>query len=143
VISSQHGELYKAYSPIIMDAILQQVAGWSAAVLTAVGGGALLRRRLSRDRTEITKDRVESEFLVLLLKERDQAFASAREAWRQREEDAQSIARLTSQTAFQQAEIDRLHAEFQRFKRMIARLYPTTRPFLESDFSPPTDFVPS
>ena len=123
------------------DVILQQVAGWGAAVLTAVGGGALLRRRLSRDRTEMTRDHVESEFLLLLLKERDQALASAREAWRQREEDAQSIARLSSQTAFQQAEIDRLHAEFDHFKRTIVRLYPTTRQFLESDFQPTVDIA--
>ena len=119
--------------------MLQQVAGWTAAVLTAVGGGALLRRRLSRDRTEMTRDRVESEFLLLLLKERDQALATAREAWRQREADAQSIAQLASQNAFQQAEIDRLHDEFKQFKRTIARMYPTTRPFLESDFQPTVD----
>lgn len=125
-----------------MDVVLEQVAGWTAAVLTAVGGVALMRRRLSRDRTEITKDRVESEFVELLLKERDQALATAREAWRQREVDAQSIARLTSQNTFQQAEIDRLLAEFERFKRVVVRLYPPTRTFLESDFQPPSDIPP-
>jgi hypothetical protein len=124
-----------------MDAVLQQVAGWSGAVLTAVGGAALLRRRLSRDRTEITKDRVENDFLVLLLKERDQAIAGSHEAWRQREVDAESIARLSSQNTFQQQEIDRLHADFEKFKRLIARLYPTTRNFFESDFQVPTDLA--
>lgn len=124
-----------------MDLMLQQFAGWGAAVLTAVGGGALLRRRLSRDRTEITKDRVENDFLVVLLKERDQALADAREVLREREADAESIARLNMQNQFQQREIDRLQSEFERFKKLIGRLYPTTRVFLESDFQPPTDIL--
>lgn len=120
------------------------IAGWAAAataVVGAAGGAALLRRRLSRDRTEMTKDRVESEFVVLLLKERDEALESAREAWRVRQVDAESIARLTSQNAYQQGEIERLKEEFHAFKRLIARLYPATRVFLESDFHQPTDFA--
>lgn len=124
----------------------QQVVGWTAAATAAIGaagGAALLRRRLSRDRTEMTKDRVESEFFTLLLKERDEALASAREAWRVRQVDAESIARLTSQNLYQQQEIERLKVEFSAFKRLIARLYPSTRSFLESDFSPPADFVGS
>ena len=123
----------------MLDQTLQQVAGWSAALITAVGGGALLRRRLSRDRTEITKDRVENDLLVVLLKERDQALSAAREVLRQREGDAESIARLTIQSQFQQREIERLQVEFESFKRRLARLYPSTRIFLESDFQPPAD----
>lgn len=115
--------------------LTQQVVGWTAAATAAIGaagGAALLRRRLSRDKTEMTKDRVESEFFTLLLKERDEALASAREAWRVRQVDAESIARLTSQNIYQQQEIERLKLEFASFKRLIARLYPTTRSFLES-----------
>lgn len=124
--------------------LTQQIVGWTAAATAAIGaaGGAIaLRRRLSRDRTEMTKDRVESEFVVLLLKERDEALANAREAWRVRQVDAESIARLTSQNLYQQQEIERLKGEFGAFKRLIARLYPATRPFLESDFPPPHDFA--
>lgn len=125
--------------------LTQQVVGWTAAataVIGAAGGAAVLRRRLSRDKTEMTKDRVESEFVVLLLKERDEALASAREAWRVRQVDAESIARLQSQNLFQEQEIQRLKQEFGAFKRLIARLYPATRAFLESDFPPPHDFAP-
>jgi hypothetical protein len=125
--------------------LTQQVVGWTAAataVIGAAGGAALLRRRLSKDHTEMTKDRVESEFVVLLLRERDDALESAREAWRVRQVDAESIARLTSQNAYQQQEIERLKAEFAAFKRLIARMYPATRVFLESDFSKPVDFAP-
>ena len=120
--------------------LTQQVVGWAAAATAAIGaaGGAVaLRRRLSRDRTEMTKDRVESEFVTLLLKERDEALASAREAWRVRQVDAESIARLTSQNLYQQQEIERLKSEFAAFKRLMVRLYPTTRSFFDSDFSKP------
>jgi len=125
--------------------LTQQVVGWTAAataVIGAAGGAAVLRRRLSRDKTEMTKDRIESEFFTLLLKERDDALASAREAWRVRQVDAESIARLTSQNIYQQQEIERLKQEFASFKRLIARLYPSTRAFLESDFSKPVDLSP-
>ena len=125
--------------------LTQQVIGWTAAataVIGAAGGAAVLRRRLSKDRTEMTKDRVESEFVVLLLRERDEALASAHEAWRVRQVDAESIARLTSQNIYQQQEIERLKQEFAAFKRLIARMYPATRSFLESDFSRPTDMAP-
>ena len=90
----------------------------------------------------MTKDRVESEFVVLLLKERDAAMDSAREAWSARQLDAESIARLKAQNDHQQLEIERLKQEFSAFKRLIARLYPNTRVFLESDFGM-TDLGPS
>lgn len=126
-----------------MDAgLTQQVVGWTAAataVIGAAGGAALLRRRLSRDNTEMTKDRVEGQFFGQLLKERDDALADAREAWRVRQVDVESIARLTSQNLYQQQEIERLRDEFSSFKRLIVRLYPTTRAFLESEFSLPSD----
>jgi hypothetical protein len=123
----------------------QEVIAWTAAataVIGAAGGAAVLRRKLSRDRTEMTKDRVESQFVQLLLQERDEALESAREAWRVRQVDAESIARLTSQNLYQQQEIERLKAEFAGFKRLVARMYPATRQFLESDFSKPLDLGP-
>jgi len=115
----------------------QDIIGWTAVVTAAVstvGGVALLRRRLSRDRTEMTKDRAESAFITQLLKERDAAVTLARDAWRDRQTDVESIARLQAQNAYQQSEIERLKAEFGSLKRLIARLYPETRVFLESDF---------
>lgn len=121
-----------------------RVAAWAGSITAAVGaagGVALLRRRLSRDKTEMTKDRVEGEFVQLLLKERDEALERARDAWRVRQVDVESIARLTSQNAFQQGEIERLKAEMTALKRTVTRLYPTTRNFLESDYQEP-DLTP-
>jgi len=121
-----------------------KVAAWAGSITAAVGaagGVALLRRRLSRDRTEMTKDRVEGEFVQLLLKERDEALERAQEAWRVRQVDVESIARLTSQNAFQQGEIERLKSEMTSLKRTVTRLYPTTRNFLESDYQEP-DLTP-
>jgi hypothetical protein len=127
----------------MLDALTaQQVAAVTAAVTAAVGGVAVMRRRLSRDRTEITKDRVESEFLKVLLKERDEALANAREAWQARHVDAESIARLTAQNVYQQAEIERLKHDFAAFKRLIARLSPSLRAFMESEFGAPPDLKP-
>jgi len=102
----------------------------------------VLRRRLSRDKTEMTKDRVEDNFISVLLKERDSALADAREAWRVRQVDVESIARLTSQNLYQQGEIERLRDEFRAFKRLIVRLYPASRAFLESEYPLPTDLAP-
>jgi hypothetical protein len=126
----------------MLDTLTQQIAGIAGAVTAAVGGLAVMRRRLSRDRTEMTKDRVESDFFKVLLKERDEALAQAREAWLARRVDAESIAKLTAQNSYQQAEIERLKHDFAAFKRLIVRLSPSLRPFMESEFGIPTDLKP-
>ena len=133
-----------ATDPQTLD-LLQQVAGWGAGIVALVSSGALLRRKLSRDHVELTKDRAESAIVNLLLKERDEgqvavrdAQANMREAWKERHADAEAIARLTAENAYQAAEIARLSAEMESFKRVLARLYPDTRQFLDSNY-----FLPS
>jgi hypothetical protein len=117
--------------------LLQTIAGWTAAGIGLAGSAALLRRRLSRDRTEMTKDRAESNLVELLLRERDEAQKIAREAQSARHAAAEAVARLMAKTESQAAEIARLQREFTAFKRMLARVYPDTRLFLGSDFQVP------
>lgn len=119
-----------------MDADLLKTIGavgaGGAGALGLVGSAALVRRRLSRDRTEIVKDRVEGDYVERLLKDRDAALLEAREAWRVRQVDVESIARLTSQNLYQAQEIARLGVEMAAFKRLLIRLYPDTRELLDS-----------
>ena len=119
-----------------LTALGPSLAGWGAAGVGLAGSLALLRRRLSRDQTEMTKDRMETNFIERLLKDRDAAMAEEREAARMRQVDTEAIARLTAQNEHQAREIARLTVEFAAFKRMILRLHPDMRPFLGSDFPP-------
>jgi Spy/CpxP family protein refolding chaperone len=123
-----------------MSDLMQQIAGWSAAGAAGVGlagSAALLRRRLSRDKTEIVKDRAADRILKTAMAERDEARAEARAIWIARAEDSAAIARLTAQNEHQAAEIARLELEFESYKRMLARLSPESRQFLGTDFAPP------
>ncbi len=114
--------------------LLEAIAGWGAAGVGLVGSAALLRRRLSRDRTEMTKDRVESKFVERLIDDRDAAIAEAREASHARQIATEAIARLTAQNEHQAGEISRLRVEFAAFKRMMLRMYPEALQFVGSDF---------
>lgn len=121
--------------------LLETFAGWGAAAVAFAGSAALLRRRLSRDRTEIAKDTVEATFVQRLLQERDTAQADARAAWQARQGDAEIIARLTSLATGQAAEISRMTKNFAAFQRKIGRLYPATREFLDTDWVPLKDLT--
>lgn len=122
---------------------MQLIFATALSMLGLGGGAAFLRRRLSRDRTEMTKDRTESRFVELLLEERDRALASAKEAWKGAQMSSEAIARLGAQNAHQAGEIDRLVRELERLKRTVMRLYPETREFLATDFQPLTKELPS
>lgn len=119
-----------------LTALGPSLAGWGAAVVGLAGSLALLRRRLSRDKAEMVKDRVESRYVELLLKERDAANADWRDAWRVRQHDTEVIARLTSQNEHLIAEIARLRDEIGSFKRLVLRLHPDMRAFLVSSYPP-------
>lgn len=121
------------------SSLIQTIATWGGGAAGLVGTVALLRRRLSRDSTEMTKDRAESTIVELLLKERDEAIADARDAWAARAANTEAIARLTAQNAHQAMEIQRLTREMATFRRMLGRLYPDTRQFLGTDFAPMQD----
>lgn len=122
--------------PHQFSGLLETVASWGAAAVALVGSAALLRRRLSRDRTEIAKDTAETSFVERLLLDRDSARADAREAWQAHQADVETIARLITQTDGQAKEISRLIDNFAAFQRKIGRLYPITREFLDSNRVP-------
>lgn len=112
-----------------------ELSAWGTAIGIIVGaliGGisasALLRRRLSRDRTEIAKDKVESRFVDRLLEEHDT-----------RRKDAEAIARLTAENRHQAHEILRLQQEFAAFRRLIFRRSPELARLYASDFAPLLD----
>lgn len=116
------------------------IGGAVSAAVAGVGGlvaaATVLRRRLSRDATEMTKDRAESRFVEVLLRERDEAIAEAREAMRARQANVEDIARLTAENAHQEREIARLTTEFAALKKMLMRVVPETRRYLSSTFDP-------
>jgi hypothetical protein len=114
--------------------LLQEIAAWGGGIVAGVTALAVLARRLSHDRIVLAKDRVESSFVALLLKERDAAIRDAHDAWEERHADTQAIARLSVENEYQAKEIARLTTEFAAFKRVLIRLYPQTREFLESEF---------
>jgi nitrate reductase gamma subunit len=107
------------------------VTGVAAGLASLVGAATLLRRRLSRDRVELTKDRAEGTFVELLLRERDTAIAEAREATQARQDDAAAIARLTAQNESQARDLVRLGAELAALKRLIKRLHPEAGQYLD------------
>lgn len=76
-------------------------ASWALYVVGAVLAGFLwFRRKASRVSTEINNDRAEVNIVGTLTKERDKAMADAREAWTRRTQDAEQIARLSSENEY-------------------------------------------
>lgn len=118
--------------------LLQSMGALAGGGVALVGALAVLARRLSRDRNELTKDRVELDYLAQLLKERDEALRAARDALRERYDDSKIVARLTVENEFQAKELARLAEDFEHFKRLLARMYPQTRRFVESGFADDT-----
>ena len=119
-----------------LDQQLAELLGAGAGGAGLLSVALMLRRRWSRDSTEITKDRAEAQIILTAMAERDEARADARAAWLAHQADAEAIARLSAQNEHQAREIARLTTEFASFKRMLARIYPETRQFLVSDFQP-------
>ena len=68
-----------------------------AVAMTVISAILLIRRRISKDNTEIKKDSTERDLLHRMMQERDRAQAAAEEAWRNRAEDAKLIGQLTGE----------------------------------------------
>lgn len=105
-------------------------AGWVSVVLGS-GGAALiygalaLRRRLSRDSVEVTKDRVEGALLEAVMKERDAAVTRADKLQTQATLDAGTIAGLTEKNTYLQQELVRVNKAFERMEREMEALRTT------------------
>lgn len=122
--------------------LLKALAAWSAAGAGLVGATAVLARRLSRDRTEMVKDRAESRFVEQMHADRAEAMQAWREAAAARKADAEAIARLTAENESQARDLARLAAEFAAFKRLVSRHAPELTRYLASDFQRLTPNMP-
>lgn len=122
-------------------------------VLTALGGAAAtwlgLRRKYNKDSTDIARDKVETEFMITLRAERDQALATAREAWAQRIDDARTIATLQAEVTAGHRETERLRDELFALRirmgkivAIVVKLDPAAAATLELDRGP-RDGIPT
>lgn len=75
---------------------IPQGGGILAACASVVAAVFYLRRKISRDGLEVTKDGAEGAMLETAIAERDKAMATAAEAWKVRTEDAKLIGKLSS-----------------------------------------------
>lgn len=122
---------------------LQDLVMGGGAGAGLLGSVLMLRRRWSRDRTEITRDRVSDDVLVTVQAERQEARADAaaaradaRKAWAAHQALAETVAKLTARAEQQDRELERVRKEFGAFKRMVLRRYPELGEFMVSDFQP-------
>lgn len=122
--------------------VLQSLTNWGGAIVAGVGGLLLLVRRLSRDRIELAKDSIEHDVLKGVLKDRDDArdeVSGAVDAQRQCEA---LLAGVTAEKDHLVRQVEDMNHDFQAFQRKIGRLYPATRPFLDSAMMPLTEDGP-
>lgn len=103
--------------------------GIGTAFAVLVGAILHLRRKASRDGTEIIKDRTEGKLVETLMLERDGARASEREAWSKHNDLSVRNARLETQNEYLKEEIDRLNKmvahmqeQFDELKRRLQQL---------------------
>lgn len=119
------------------------VSAWIA-VMAGAGGVALgMFAKASKTMLDARKNigevdlirRLEAR-LIVSEQERKSAIDDAREAWKTRTSDAQSIARLMERELALQAQVTRIQDEFDSFKRFIYKRYPEAQEFFPSGFMP-------
>jgi len=114
--------------------------GILSTLAAALGGGGaalmIMRRRLSRDGSEIAKDRAEVNLVATLQSERDAALAAERSALAAHTDDARSIERLTASNEYLTRELARATKDLVRLRGLVARLAPQAAPFMASTFGP-------
>lgn len=114
---------------------------WANAIAAALGGAGTaflaMRRKWSRDTASIIADRAESNLIAMLVSERDNALAAAKEAWAQRTEDAIKITRWETLQEINEKENIRLRGELfsmrihvRKLTAIIVRLDPSTAALL-------------
>jgi hypothetical protein len=109
-----------------------QSGGVLATVLSVIAVVLWLRRRVSRDGLEMTKDHSEKTLIEKLREERDKALSHAEEAWGRRTDDAAAIAKLTSEVGHLSANnfaltqhVVRLEEKVTQLSRLIAQFAPS------------------
>lgn len=119
---------------------------WTQSALTAAGGALgsffVLRRRYSQDSNAIVHDKAEGNLIGTLMRERDAALISAKEAWAQRTDDAKAIARFEALMEAAERETKRLREEIfamrlhtRKLTAIIVRLDPQAAAILQLDGS--------
>jgi uncharacterized protein (DUF3084 family) len=96
-----------------------QIGAWIAGCAL---GCLAMWLRASKAATTVTKDKAERDIIATLVIERDRAQADAREAWRQRTDDAQKIAKLSAEKEGLQRDVGRLTDEVARLRRSVDSL---------------------
>lgn len=147
--------LFAADNPIAAAAVVssetdipQSILGQAALGVGGIGASLLaailyMRRKISRDGVEMVKDRVESDILTAVIKERELAMKDAREAWSQLNQLVGENAMLKERAASQKAELDRLYSHVDRLqnyanelKKAIKLIQKGETPDLPSDMMP-------
>lgn len=115
-----------------------QGGGITGAIFAIAYGVIWLRGRLSSDSVERKRDSAETSIIGLLLKERNEAMAYAREALSKREADAKQIGELTAQVRGLEAlnhklnnEVQLLRLQMMALRREIARAFGKEPPLTE------------
>lgn len=112
---------------------ISAVAGFVATLL-------YFRRKVSRDSTEITKDKAESNLVQTLRDERNEAMNAAREAWDRRTTDAEEIAGLRKENEYLKRDVAKLTTQVDELKAQLAVVFNALRT-MKPDFAgmlPPT-----
>lgn len=116
-------------TPFIPPEISGPIYGLVGVVLTAAGVYAGVRRKLSRDGVEVTKDRVEESLIKNLRDaldianaERDKADARAAEAWKGKTEDREKIAQLTAEVKHLNETNEKLTEQMKKMEGKLERL---------------------
>jgi hypothetical protein len=108
---------------------------WAISALVAFFGAVLwLRRRTSRDNTEIAKDRAETNLVSVLREERDRAMNEAREAWARRTGDAEKIAHLEAENGFLKRDVQALSNQVNELKQQLGLVFNAIRT-IKPDFA--------
>lgn len=112
-----------------MDA--QEAGLWTTAI--AGGGAALLSWIKSRPNAAVAK---------LLVKERNDARSELEQSQAAQRQAATALARAEAEKEALRREVEKMGEEFGAFQRKMARLYPETVGFMDSDVMPWTEAKP-
>lgn len=96
--------------------------GLMTIVFTLIGAVLWLRRRISRDSLEVKRDRGEGNLLEIVIGERNNAMADARDAWAHRAKDAERIGQLTAEVHMLRILTDRQESEISSLRQEVREM---------------------
>ncbi len=96
--------------------------GITGAAVTLVAFLLHLRRRMSSDNTQISRDSAEKDLIQMLSRERDLAMKEARTAWDSRMADNRSIAELTERNRQLTQQVEDLVVEVAKLRGVVKEM---------------------